>query len=323
MHERRTATGAVDFAPETPTHTSWKAHLVGPGTRGARVPAALVRDTFFALVEAVQRALRLRVEGRSSAQGPVPGWIERASAFNLVAVEGGSTTLVLEANPILDALPDKQLEMFASFDPRCSCLDLLVESLSEAVAGRADSSLYDDGLLTAFTLFERVFRHGVDAVEVGAQELVRIDRTAIETFARLKRETPADQRAVIDGKLDALHHSDRVFRLILESGQPVHGVIGEEIDLDALARLWGQAARVSGVAKFRPSGTLLRVDADRIEAVSGTSLWSRLPTPVLRELDARKLNVPQGPRSGVAAVWGQWPGDESDEEFLDALVHVS
>ncbi|MGA3124751.1 MAG: hypothetical protein ABSF69_28705 [Polyangiaceae bacterium] len=306
------------------TNTTWKAHLVGPGTRGTRVPAALARDTFGAIVEAVQRAVRLRVEGRSSAQGPVPGWIERASAFDLVAVQGGSTTFLLEANPILDVLPDRQVEMFASFDPRRSCLDLLVESLSEAVAGRADSSLYDDGLLTAFTHFERVFRHGVDAIEVGADELVRIDRTGVETFARLKRETPADQRAVIDGKLDALHHSDRVFRLILESGQPVHGVIGDGIDLEALARLWGQAARVSGVAKFRPSGTILRVDADRIEAASGApSLWSRLPTPVLRDLDTRKLTVPQGPRSGVAAVWGQWPGDESDEEFLDALAHVS
>ena len=81
---------------------------------------------------------------------------------------------------------------------------------------------------------------------------------------------------------------------------------------------------MSGVAKFRPSGTLLRVDADRIEAASGAaSLWSRLPTPLLRDLDTRKLTVPQGPRSGVAAVWGQWPGDESDEEFLDALAHVS
>jgi hypothetical protein len=159
-------------------------------------------------------------------------------------------------------------------------------------------------------------------VEVGTDELVRIDRTGIETFSRLKRETPADQRAVVDGKLDALHHSYRVFRL--ESGQPVHGVIGDSIDLGALAELWGQSARVSGVAEFRPSGTLLRVDADRIDAATGvSSIWSRLPTPILGELDARKLNVQQGPRSGVAAVWGQWPGDESDEEFLDALAHVT
>jgi hypothetical protein len=77
---------------------------------------------------------------------------------------------------------------------------------------------------------------------------------------------------------------------------------------------------VSGVAKFRPSRALFRIDADRIEPATGdASLWSRAPTPIFRELDGRKLSVPQGPRSGVSAIWGQWPGDESDAEFNDAL----
>jgi hypothetical protein len=288
------------------------------------VSGGLVRDTFSALVDAVQRAVRLRVEGRSSAQGPIPGWIERASSFDLVAVEGGSTSLVLEAGPVLDALPDRQVEMFASFDASRSCLDLFVESVSDAAAGRADSALYDDGLLSAFSHFDRVFRHGVEAIELGAEQPVRIDRTGIETFARLKRETPADQRTVVEGKLDALHHSDRVFRLVLESGQPVHGVIGDGIDLAALAQLWGKSARVSGLAKFRPSGTLLRLDADRMEPATGDALlWSRMPTPIFRELDERKLSVTQGARSGVAAIWGQWPGDETDEEFVEALSQLS
>jgi hypothetical protein len=291
----------------------WKAHLVGPGTRGTRVPAGLVREMFSALVDAVQRTVRLRVEGRSSAQGPIPAWIERASSFDLIALEGGSTTLVFEAGPVLDRLPDRQVEMFASFDPSRSCLDLFVESVSDAAAGRGDSTLYDDGLLTAFTHFDRVFRLGVDAIELGGEQSVRIDRSGVETFARLKRETPADQRTVVDGNLDALHHSDRVFR-----------VIGDGIDLGALARLWGKSARVSGSAKFRPSGTLLRLEADRIEPATGDALlWSRMPTPFFRELDARKLSVPQGPRSGLAAIWGQWPGDESDDEFVEALSQLS
>jgi hypothetical protein len=302
----------------------WKAHLVGPGTRGTRLPGGLVRDMFSALVDAIQRTVRLRVEGRSSAQGPVPSWIERASSFDLIAIEGGSTSLVLEAGPVLDGLPDRQVEMFASFDPSRSCLDLFLESVSDAAAGRADSTLYDDALLTAFTHFDRVFRHGIDAIELGAEQPVRIDRSSVETFARLKRETPADQRTVVEGKLDALHHSERVFRLILQSGQSVHGVIGDAIDLGALARLWGKSARVSGSAKFRPSGTLLRLDADRIEPATGDALlWSRMPTPILRELDPRKLSVPQGPRSGIAAIWGQWPGDETDEEFVEALSQLS
>jgi hypothetical protein len=71
-------------------------------------------------------------------------------------------------------------------------------------------------------------------------------------------------------------------------------------------------------------GALLRIDAERIEPATGdVSLWSRAPTPTFQELDGRKLSVPQGPRSGVSAIWGQWPGDETDEEFNDALSHLS
>jgi hypothetical protein len=81
---------------------------------------------------------------------------------------------------------------------------------------------------------------------------------------------------------------------------------------------------VSGVAKFRPSGGLLRLDAERIEPASDApSPWSRMPTPLLREIDTLKLSVSQGPRSGVAAIWGKWPGDESNEEFIDALAQLS
>jgi hypothetical protein len=315
---------ATFLVSEDVTNSPWRAHLIGPATRGARVSASLLREALSTLVEAAQRSVRLRVEGRSSAQGPLPNWIEKASAFDLLAIEDGSTGLVFEAKPLLDALPASQLEMFASFDPRLSCLDLLTESLAEAVAGKADSFLYDDGLLTVFERFDRVLRLGIDAVELGTRRALRVDRAAVDTFGRLKRDMPPDRQVIVAGKLDALRHSYRVFRLVLETGAHVQGVIGEGINLKQLATLWGQPARVEGVAKFRPSGSLLRIDAERIEAVSGdVSLWSRMPTPLLRELDTRKLVVPQGPRSGIAAIWGQWPGDESDDELREALAELS
>jgi hypothetical protein len=33
--------------------------------------------------------------------------------------------------------------------------------------------------------------------------------------------------------------------------------------------------------------------------------------------------VPQGPRSGINAIFGRWPGDESDEEIMEALERLS
>jgi hypothetical protein len=79
-------------------------------------------------------------------------------------------------------------------------------------------------------------------------------------------------------------------------------------------------ARVSGWAKYRTSGDVLRIEADAIEAAEdGLSVLSRVPTSLLPALDLRSLHKPQGPRSGVSAVMGRWPGDETDDE-VDALL---
>ncbi len=37
----------------------------------------------------------------------------------------------------------------------------------------------------------------------------------------------------------------------------------------------------------------------------------------------RELHKRQGPRSGVAAIIGRWPGDETDEEIDKALAAIS
>jgi hypothetical protein len=46
--------------------------------------------------------------------------------------------------------------------------------------------------------------------------------------------------------------------------------------------------------------------------------------PVLvRKLDRRLLHQPQGPDSGINAIIGRWPGDESDEEIIALLDELS
>lgn len=99
----------------------------------------------------------------------------------------------------------------------------------------------------------------------------------------------------------------------------------DAIDLNTLGALWGQPAQVSGLAKFRPSGSILRIEAERIEPASEHDLvlWGTLPAPIFGLQDERSLRQPQGPRSGVNAVFGHLPGEESDEEIIEALDRLS
>ncbi|HEY2292673.1 MAG TPA: hypothetical protein VGM86_18385 [Thermoanaerobaculia bacterium] len=50
------------------------------------------------------------------------------------------------------------------------------------------------------------------------------------------------------------------------------------------------------------------------------------PTPrsgILKKFDRSVLHQPQGPDSGLNAVMGKWPGDETDEEILALLEEMS
>jgi hypothetical protein len=60
------------------------------------------------------------------------------------------------------------------------------------------------------------------------------------------------------------------------------------------------------------------VDAREIvDTVEGRSAFSFIPSPLThRTKQDRKI---QAPKNGVAAFFGSWPGDETDEELLAAL----
>jgi hypothetical protein len=137
--------------------------------------------------------------------------------------------------------------------------------------------------------------------------------------------TPEDRRVIIAGKLEMIRHSDRRFTLILPAGEVLRGVASERVDLLELAGLFGKPALVSGTVRFRPSGSVLRVEADGIEPASAddVAVFSSVPTPFLDALDPHAPGLPLGPGSGLAAVIGRWPGDETDEQILAALAELS
>jgi hypothetical protein len=117
-----------------------------------------------------------------------------------------------------------------------------------------------------------------------------------------------------------------MFTLILESGAHVRGVVtGDSADLSAFGELWGRDVVVTGVAEFRPSGSVLRIEAERIERADSRdlSVWGAEPQPIFDVLDVRALRQPQGPRSGVNAIFGQLADVESDDDIIEALDRLS
>ncbi|MFL5383495.1 MAG: hypothetical protein ACJ8GN_13335 [Longimicrobiaceae bacterium] len=305
--------------------------LHGLRERMPGLPGPLLRDLLDAVDRSARGAVRLRLEGRSGTRGgQIPGWVHAAARFDVAGFTENPAGVVLRAPRLRDAIPDRlaQYHLFEEFDSNASGLGVMEQSLDEALRGNEDSDAFDEGLLCSFEEFRRVFRHGVESVEINNgrpdAQVLTVTAAGIEVVRRLQRETPRPQRIRVSGVVDAIRHSDQAFTLVLESGTAIRGVLAEG-GPEALVPFFGRIAVVSGWAQFRPSGSLLRVDAEEVHAgtEADLSLWSALPRPLRTGFAPQELRRPQGPRSGLNAIIGQWPGDESEEELLAALADIS
>jgi len=133
----------------------------------------------------------------------------------------------------------------------------------------------------------------------------------------LRDETPPARAVRVAGMLDTISASRPDVVLTLPDGTKVPARL-EDHDAETLKELFGEKVVVSGMAHYRPSGHLLLVNVESI-AVAGEKdvLFDAIPVSRTRRPVAQLLS--QDATSGVSAFFGTWPGDESDEDLLEAL----
>jgi hypothetical protein len=92
---------------------------------------------------------------------------------------------------------------------------------------------------------------------------------------------------------------------------------------EELRGLFTKRVVVAGLAQYRPSGRLLVIDAEHIGlATPGDALWEQSPAPrPVSSVPVAHL-VSLDDSTGVAVLFGTWPGDECDEEFCAALAGI-
>lgn len=301
--------------------------LEGPrvcsGKAGPAAVGGVLRQVEFAAKEAVRMAFR-----RSSRRpGRVPAWLSAAEDVKFVGLspdEHGGTQLYFEAPKFGDVAEEPYREP-TLFDPppqqTDTAFDLLGDIIQDISLNVEDSERYDSGLLHRVGLLSgAALKRGINSIvllgdRLSAASPPRINSALAQSAKHLYRETPAPKRVRIAGKLDMIRDSDRVFNLILDAGERLRAVWTGG-DTAELADYFKKSIVISGTAVFRPSGTLLRVDAEAI-AMAGAkdSFFSTMPKPAIRKpavLRDRK-------KSGLAEVFGKWPGNESEEELLQAL----
>ena len=97
-------------------------------------------------------------------------------------------------------------------------------------------------------------------------------------------ETPRPQRVRIVGDLEMIGMSGRGFELLLDDSSHAACILVEG-DIADLKPLVGHRVLVQGLAYYRPSGHLLRIDVDRVGPGHGESdIWSVIPAPRKRTI---------------------------------------
>jgi len=153
-----------------------------------------------------------------------------------------------------------------------------------------------------------------NSIEVRAADAARLEH--------MRDETPRPRAVRVVGVLDTICPERNGILLKLQDGTLFPGRIGAT-DPEALPGLLGARVAIEGMAFSRPSGQLSTVDVDYLGPARehGDELFEQAPGPFGGPLPASRP-VPQDERSGVAAMFGTWPGDETDEELLAALAEV-
>ncbi|MDA1014009.1 MAG: hypothetical protein O3A00_06100 [Planctomycetota bacterium] len=282
---------------------------------------------------AIRGAVSMALRNRSKTPGKQPSWLKRASDLRFTGHSGnGVTHLQFELPSLQEAANEvyAQQEFFDSGRPdgKLTGLDLLMRVVRDIDAVQTDSDAFDPQLLHQFARFKRFFKSGPFSgfrMAGSTPETcgdVRVTLETTENSVRLYSRTPTPQRVRLVGDLDGMEASTQRFSLLLDSGERVSGVYPEEIS-DQLQELSHKRVLVLGTSVFRASGNLLRVEAESIDdGTNASSVFSTPPVASGSRLDASRLRKPQGTRSGMAAIMGRWPGDETEEEIAAALEHI-
>ncbi len=147
-------------------------------------------------------------------------------------------------------------------------MDLVGKTIREVSREDLSSEFYDRSLLQNIGKRRRLLERELHSLDFPLSQpdtsgRVSFDSAVVASAKLLSDKTPNPRQVRIVGKLDMVRHSTRSFELLLSDGAPVRGVLVDGSTED-LQKYLGDEVTLLGKAVYRPSGTLLRLDASAI-----------------------------------------------------------
>lgn len=281
----------------------------------------------------LQDTVRMGFLHSSRARGRIPGVLKRAAEVRYAghSADGTDGTLLhFEVAPFGEVAGELFRQQLLWDDgPRAeqTAFELLAASLDDIAARRAESNRFDPGLLNRVRSYGRVVKTGLSTIELPDAQVPhagRIDAASVAAAGELVARTPEPRRVRVVGRLDVMGASQCVLKLELRPGIIVTALWEGAAPVDTLKEYFNREVVVEGAGVFRPSGGLLRIDADAIAPASQRDEFFReVPVAAVAEEGVRSARMRPQETSAYAAILGSIPAEESDEAFAAAVEELS
>lgn len=299
---------------------------------GDRPRPELIGPVLAHLHETLQDTVRMGFLHSSRMRGRVPAALRLAAdvRYRGHSADGDTATLLhFDVAPFGEVASEifRQQRLWEDGpQPEETAFELLGAALGDVAARRTDSSRFDTGLLRRFASYRRMFGRGhlnrIALPDAALAQPGQLDSYVVESAKVLYSATPMPRRVRVAGRLDVLGASQGVLKL--DTGQGAIVTALWEGDIETLKDYFNKDVVIEGMAMFRPSGALLRVDATAIAAASARDEFFRnVPSGVLTQDFLRTARLRPGEKSAYARILGSIPAEETDEEFAAAVEAMS
>jgi hypothetical protein len=269
----------------------------------------------------------------SRTKGRVSASLAAASQVRFVGMEGdGDTATLLHFQvPPFGAVVRELFQQQKLWDdtphPDDTAFELLGAAFDDVAERRADSNRFDTGLLRRIVGYRRVLKRGVHRItlpDARLRKAAHVDEAVVEAACELAAATPEPKRVRVVGRVDVIGASQAVLKLHVRAGQSVTALWEGLSPVDDLRHYFNRDVVVEGTGVFRPSGGLLRIDADAIAvATPSDDAFRRIPSGQVRRDFRAALRLRTAEPSVYARILGSIPAEESEEEFAAAVEALS
>ena len=301
----------------------------GPEGLGAKPRPELIGPVLTHLHDTLQDAVRMGFLHSSRARGRISDTLRAAAEVRFCghSGEGNATWLHFEV-PSFESVAAELFSQQSFWEegpkPEETAFELFGAALVDVRRRQKESSRFDAGLLRRIGSYRRMLKRGI--VQIGMPDTAlpqrgEIDADAVQAATELCAATPHSRRVRVTGRLDLMGKSQSVLKLHVRPGVILTALWEGKQPVETLTEFFDRDVVIEGAGIFRPSGSLLRIDADAIvPARVEDDFFRQVPVGEV-ERDYRQLaRLRPGEPSVYAKLYGSIPAEESDEEFEAALA---